>query len=164
MVIRSPWQRSEEVLKLKRFDMLLEEDVSSYKGELSDLISNAPALYRLMTKLLDDPALPRQISPLVIAAIAYFILPEDVIPEDKYGPRGYVDDLFLCAFVADQVMKETGSEDILIRNWDGKAPIVHLIKEILGREKELLGDKKEHIMEYIGYDQLGTLAKSDNID
>jgi uncharacterized membrane protein YkvA (DUF1232 family) len=87
-----------------------------------------------------------------------------VIPEDKYGPRGYVDDLFLCAFVADQVMRETGSEEILTRNWDGKVSIVPLIKDILGREKELLGDKKENIMQYIGYEQLGTLAKADNID
>jgi uncharacterized membrane protein YkvA (DUF1232 family) len=149
---------------LKRFDALLEEDVSGYKGELSDLISNAPALYRLMTRLLDDPALPKEMSQLVIAAIAYFILPEDVIPEDKYGPRGYVDDLFLCAFVADQVVRETGSEEILIRNWDGKVPIVPLVKDILEREKELLGDKKEDIMQYIGYEQLGTLAKADNID
>lgn len=163
-MFRFPWQRSEEVLELKRFDALLEEDVSGYKGELSDLISNAPALYRLMTRLLDDPALPREMSQLVIAAIAYFILPEDVIPEDKYGPRGYVDDLFLCAFVADQVMRETGSEEILTRNWDGKVSIVPLIRNILEREKELLGDKKENIMQYIGYEQLGTLAKADNID
>lgn len=149
---------------MKRFDMLLEEDISGYKGELSDLISNAPALYRLMTRLLDDPALPRHMSQLVIAAIAYFILPEDVIPEDKYGARGYVDDLFLCAFVADQVMKETGSGEILTRNWDGKVPVVPLIKDILKREKELLGDKKEDIMQYIGYEQLSPLAKTDNID
>jgi uncharacterized membrane protein YkvA (DUF1232 family) len=149
---------------LKRFDALLEEDVSSYKGELSDLISNAPALYRLMTRLLDDPALPKEMSQLVIAAIAYFILPEDVIPEDKYGPRGYVDDLFLCAFVADQIVRETGSEEILTRNWDGKVPIAPLVKDILEREKELLGDKKENIMQYIGYEQLGTLAKANNID
>lgn len=149
---------------MKRFDTLLEEDISSYKGELSDLISNAPALYRLMTRLLDDPALPREMSQLVIAAIAYFILPEDVIPEDKYGPRGYVDDLFLCAFVADRVMKRAGSEEILARNWDGKTPIIPLIKDILSREKELLGNQKGKIMDYIGYEQLGSLTNPNNID
>jgi uncharacterized membrane protein YkvA (DUF1232 family) len=117
-----------------------------------------------MTKLLDDPALPREMSQLVIAAIAYFILPEDVIPEDKYGPRGYVDDLFLCAFVADQVMKQAGLEEILVRNWDGKTPIIPLIKDILGREKELLGDQKGKIMDYIGYEQLGSLKSPSNID
>jgi uncharacterized membrane protein YkvA (DUF1232 family) len=139
---------------LKRFDDLLERDISDYKGEFKELIQQAPALYRLMTKLLDDRALPSRMSPLVIAAIAYFILPEDIIPEDKFGPVGYVDDIYLCAFVANEVMKAAGTQEILTRNWDGNTPVVALIREILEREQELIGDKKDRIMQYIGYDQL----------
>ncbi|VVB70611.1 Uncharacterised protein [uncultured archaeon] len=142
---------------MKRFDALLEKDISNYEGQFSQLIHQAPALYRMMTRLLDAQALPREVSPLVIAAIAYFILPEDIIPEDKFGPAGYVDDIYLFAFVANEVMQSAGSEDILARNWDGKIPIVPLIKEILEREKELIGDQKEHIMQYIGYDELEKL-------
>ena len=139
---------------MKRFDAMLEKDISGYEGEFSEIIRQAPALYRMMTKLLDDPALPRSISPLVIAAIAYFILPEDIIPEDKFGPVGYVDDIYLCAFVATEVISASGSPDILVRNWDGLRPVVELVKEILDREKELIGDKRERIMQYIGLDQL----------
>ncbi|MCK9442590.1 MAG: DUF1232 domain-containing protein, partial [Methanothrix sp.] len=102
---------------MKRFDAILEEDISGYDGEFSQLIAQAPALYKMMTRLLDDRALPRSMSPLVIAAIAYFILPEDIIPEEKYGPVGYVDDIYLCAFVANEVAKESASPDILARNW-----------------------------------------------
>ena len=134
---------------MKRFDSMLEDAVSGYEGKFSEIIYEAPAFYRLMVRLLDDPNLPRPPSQLVIAAIAYFILPSDAIPEDKYGPIGYIDDIFLCAFVADRVMKETGSEDILNRNWDGKMPVVPLVKKILDREKELIGDKKDLIMKYI---------------
>ncbi len=137
---------------MKRFDLLLEEDVSGYKGDFSELIHEAPALYRLMTRLLDDPALPEKLSPLVIAAIAYFIAPADIIPEEEVGPIGYVDDIFFCAFVADRVVKETGSEEILNRNWDGDKPVMPLIKEILSREKELIGDKKKQIFQFIGCD------------
>jgi uncharacterized membrane protein YkvA (DUF1232 family) len=139
---------------VKRFDAMLEKDISGYEGEFSELIRQAPALYRMMTKLLDDPALPRSISPLVIAAIAYFILPEDIIPEDKFGPVGYVDDIYLCAFVAHEVIAASGSPDILVRTWDGNIPVVELVAEILDREKELIGDKRERIMQYIGLDQL----------
>ncbi len=139
---------------MKRFDDLLERDISDYKGEFKELIQQAPALYRLMTKLLDDRALPSRMSPLVIAAIAYFILPEDVIPEDKFGPVGYVDDIYLCAFVANEVKKAAGTQEILTRNWDGNMPVVALVREILEREQELIGDKKDRIMQYIGYDQL----------
>jgi uncharacterized membrane protein YkvA (DUF1232 family) len=158
-----PIIRNGEVFNLKRFDAILEKDISGYDGEFSQLIAEAPALYKMMTRLLDDRALPRSMSPLVIAAIAYFILPEDIIPEEKYGPVGYVDDIYLCAFVANEVAKESGSPDILARNWDGKVPIAKLVKEILDREKELIGDKKDRIMQYIGYDQLGP-ATSDSID
>jgi uncharacterized membrane protein YkvA (DUF1232 family) len=138
---------------VKRFDKLLEEDISGYEGEFSDLISEAPAFFRLMTRLLDDPSLSERLSPLVIASIAYFILPSDVIPEDELGPKGYVDDIFLCAFVADKVMIAAGSEDILISNWDGKRPIVSLIEKILKCEKDLIGENKGLIMEFIGYEQ-----------
>jgi uncharacterized membrane protein YkvA (DUF1232 family) len=148
---------------LKRFDAILEQDIANYDGNFKDLIKQAPALYRLMTRLLDDSSLPRKMSQQVIAAIAYFILPGDVIPEDKYGPLGYVDDIYLCAFVANKVMVETGSEEILDRNWDGNTPVLPLISEILNREREMIGDKKESIMQYIGYDQLGT-AQSNNFD
>jgi uncharacterized membrane protein YkvA (DUF1232 family) len=139
---------------MKRFDVLLEEDVKGYEGENSELIHEAPAFYRLMTRLLDDASLPAGQSQLVIAAIAYFIMPTDVIPEEDLGPSGYMDDIFLCAMVASQVMKESGSKDILIRNWDGHRPVVALVEEILANEQELIGDKKESILQYIGYDQL----------
>ena len=72
---------------MKRFDSMLEKDISGYLGKFSRLIVHAPALYRMMTRLLDDRDLPRQMSPLVIAAIAYFILPEDIIPEEKVRCR-----------------------------------------------------------------------------
>ena len=148
---------------MKRFDSLLEKDISGYSGKFSQLIVHAPALYRLMTRLLDDRDLPKQMSPLVIAAIAYFILPEDIIPEERYGPAGYVDDIYLCAFVANEIMKQSGSVDILQRNWDGDVPADQIIKEILARERELIGEQKERIMQYIGYDQLG-VSPSDSID
>ena len=139
---------------MKRFDLMLEKDISGYEGEFSDLIHQAPAFYRLMTRLLDDKDLPRDISPHIIAAIAYFILPEDIIPEDKFGPVGYVDDIYLCAFVANEIIEASGSNDIISRNWDGNRPATELIKEILDREEELLGNKKERMMQYIGFDEI----------
>jgi len=139
---------------MKTFDQLLEEDIAIYEGRHDDLIYQAPALYRLLTRLLDDPLLPGRLRPLVTAAIAYFILPADIIPEDIHGPYGYVDDIFLCAFVADRVLREMGNEDILVNNWDGEAPIVPLLQDILAQETDLIGDQRERILGYIGYEYL----------
>jgi len=139
---------------MKTFDQLLEEDIAVYEGRHDDLIYQAPALYRLLTRLLDDPLLPGRLRPLVIAAIAYFILPSDIIPEDIHGPYGYVDDIFLCAFVAERVRRELRSEEILVSNWDGEAPLMPLVQDILAQEEDLIGDRRERILWYIGYEHL----------
>jgi uncharacterized membrane protein YkvA (DUF1232 family) len=139
---------------MKKFDLLLQEDIQAYEGRHDDLIYQAPALYRLLTRLLDDPLLPGRLRPLVLAAIAYFILPADIIPEDLYGPYGYVDDIFLVAFVADLVQRELGSQDILTANWDGEAPILDLLHDILAGEQDLIGGERERILNYIGYSHL----------
>lgn len=138
---------------MKSFDQLLEEDIAVYEGRHDDLIYQAPAFYRFLVSLLDDPLLPPKLRPLVLSAVAYFILPADVIPEDLHGPYGYVDDIFLCAFVADRIRKEIG-EQILVESWDGEAPLIELIEDILDHEAELIGEEKPKILSYIGHEQL----------
>ena len=146
---------------MNSFDKLLEKQISAYEGRHDDLIYQAPELYRLLTKMLDDPILPIRLRPMVISAIAYFILPNDIIPEELHGPYGYVDDIFLSAFVADLVRTELGSEEILTNNWNGEADILSLIEEILSKEEELIGDQKKRILGYIGYEYLIHCCKND---
>jgi len=144
---------------MKSFDELLLDDIRAYEGRHDDLIYQAPALYRLLTRLLDDPALPGRLRPLVLAAIAYFILPADIISEDLYGPYGYLDDIFLCAFVAEQVRRQTGSDRLLTENWDGEGPLLPFLHDILSQEQGLLGGKGEQILDYIGYRYLEDLKR-----
>jgi len=138
---------------MKHFDKLLEEDIAIYEGRHDDLIYQAPALYRLLVRLLDDPRLPYRLRSSVVAAIAYFILPADVIPEEIEGPYGYVDDIFLCALMADRLGKEMGNYNILLENWDGEAPLLPLIEDILSQEAVLIGEDRKKILNYIGYPQ-----------
>lgn len=115
---------------MKEFDELLAEDIAGYEGRHDDVIYQAPALYRLLCRFLDDPALPRRLRPLVLSAIAYFVLPADVIPEDIYGPEGYLDDIWLACHVAAIVRKEVGDDHIVHDNWDGEAEPAALIEEV----------------------------------
>ncbi len=139
---------------MNSFDQILEKGISAYEGRHDDLIYQAPEFYRLLIHMLDDPRLPGRLRSLVLAAVAYFILPNDIIPEDLYGPYGYIDDIFLSAFVADRIRQETGSDEILTNNWDGEDAIIPLIDDILSKEQELIKDQKDHILIYIGYKYL----------
>jgi uncharacterized membrane protein YkvA (DUF1232 family) len=139
---------------MKSFDELLEEDIADYEGRHNELIYQAPAFYRLLTRLLDDARLPKKLRPLVLAAIAYFILPVDIIPEELEGPYGYLDDIWLCAFVAERVRREVGGEEVLVENWDGEAPVVELVEELLAEEDLLGGEEREQVLEYIGLESM----------
>ena len=134
------------------FDKAIQAEVEGYDGEHAGLIMQAPALYRLLTRLLDDPNLPGRLRPLVILSIAYFILPNDIMPEDLAGAANYVDDIFLAAFISDQIWRELEIDTILTDNWDGNGDILDLIGAILAQETALIGDRRELILWYIGYE------------
>ena len=139
---------------MKRFDQLLQEDIAKYEGRHDQLIYQAPALYRLLCSLLDDKRLPGRLRPMVSSAIAYFILPADVIPESIQGPYGYVDDIWLCAWALDVVRKAVGNDDVLTENWDGEAPLLALVSDILAEEEKLIGTERKKILAYTGCDRL----------
>ncbi len=139
---------------MKDIDILLEEDTADYQGEYQDIIRQAPGFYRLMTNLLEEPALLGRFRPLVLAAIAYFVLPTEIYPEDLEGPMGYIDDIFLCALVADQIRRELRNEEILKENWEGSKPLLPLLQDILSQLGDQIGDKRELILWYIGYEYI----------
>ncbi len=139
---------------MKSYDDLLKADIGKYEGRHDDLIHQAPSLYRLLVALLDDPRLPDRLRPLVSCAIAYFILPGDVMPESIYGPDGYVDDIWLTAMVADTVRRHIGNDAILTENWDGESDVLDLVNEVVANEKELVGDQGGRILSYCGCDQI----------
>jgi len=139
---------------MKEVDELLEENIAGYEGRYDDLIPQVPAVFRLMTRLLEDPRLPGKMRPLVVSVIAYFALSTDIMPEDLQGPLGYVDDLFYAAFIADRIRRQVGTDEVLTSNWEGNTGILSLVRHILEQEKALIGDKRDLVLWYIGYEYL----------
>jgi uncharacterized membrane protein YkvA (DUF1232 family) len=139
---------------MKDYEEYLTETLSGYQEERQELVAQAPAFFRLLSNILDDPNLPGRLRPLVLAGIAYFALATDIIPEDLVGPNGLIDDIFLAAFICARIRQALGSAEILTENWDGTGDVLALIANILERETELVGDQRELILWYIGYEHL----------
>jgi hypothetical protein len=57
------------------------------------------------------------------------------------------------------VREAVGTDDILLDNWDGEAPLVPLIQDILAHEADLIGDQRQRILGYIGYEYLVDVEK-----
>jgi hypothetical protein len=56
----------------------------------------------------------------------------------------------LCAYVADVVHRELDDDAILVENWEGEAPLLPLICEVLDKELDLIGDGRDQILRYTG--------------
>jgi len=132
----------------------LKSDIETYEGRHDDFIYMTPFWYRLLTNLLDDSRLPYRLKPLVSCAIAYFIIPADVISEEIYGPYGYIDDIYFCAFIGKQILIRTKDPNLLVENWEGEGDILEFIDETLEKEEELIGSNKKLILNYTGCSEL----------
>ena len=129
------------------YDTLI-ENLETYTGEYESFIDYGPVLFKLLCNLLnrdvdDSLRLP------ICGAIAYYVTPEDVIPENIYGPYGYVDDIYLSSYVIRMVAEKHGYD--FIQESSPVDNIEEIINECEGKSLELLNDDEiESIIRYIG--------------
>jgi uncharacterized membrane protein YkvA (DUF1232 family) len=96
----------------------------------ADYLMLAPDLFHLLCRLAADPRVPLSSKAKLLAGIAYFIAPTDVVPELLLGPAGYIDDVALSAYLLNELVQVTG-EDVLADHWAGDADLLEVIRNIL---------------------------------
>jgi len=131
------------------YDILV-ENTRDYKGEFEDVIHEAPEIYDLLCCLLDSKNITKDERNRLSAAIAYFILPRDIFPEETFGTKGYLDDVYLCLYVLREIEREHELEELL-EHWKGN---VNVLKRLLDKDFKRLDEKYGYILHdvlsYIG--------------
>ncbi len=131
------------------FHDVIAESIKGYKGEYAEIIRLTPALFKLFTNLLEDPMVPNDSKPIINATIAYFAAPFDALPEEIYGPVGYLDDLYLSVWALKQLEERLGYA-ILENNWEGSEELSTVMDAIYKKTKDIVGDMEKDILEYVG--------------
>ena len=85
----------------------------------------------------------------ISAAIAYYVVPMDVIPEQIYGPYGYIDDIYITVYVLRKIAHEFGYE-FLQELWNSEEVVETIIQLCFKDSAEILEDKVEGILTYVG--------------
>jgi uncharacterized membrane protein YkvA (DUF1232 family) len=81
------------------------------------LLRELPNLFKLVFRLVRDPAVSR-FDKLLFAGVAlYMITPLDLVP-DLLGPIGFVDDFYLLGMALARLVTSAGPERLLT-HWDG---------------------------------------------
>ncbi|OHD56564.1 MAG: hypothetical protein A2Y33_11915 [Spirochaetes bacterium GWF1_51_8] len=84
-----------------------------------EFLRHLPDFYLLLADLLNMIQLDREDRAYVCGALAYLVAPADWIPEAIHGAAGYIDDLFIAAYVIDRLASKYGVEPIK-GLWEGE--------------------------------------------
>lgn len=123
---------------MRDYAQVVRENVGEYRGWFYNAVRWAPIFAATLMTLSQDPRLEARHRTWVNAAIAYFVMPDDAMPEEEYGPYGYLDDNLVSAYVIDRVARDVGWR-VIEEAWSGEVAARDVARETLSREHELLG-------------------------
>jgi len=136
-------------MDFRHFYDVLRENINSYRGEYESIVDYAPDLFRLLADVLGGDEIRAGERLKVCAAMGYLVAPYDVIPEEIYGPHGYIDDVYLCAVVVDELAGRLGYS-YLEEYWMGDEDLESVIRECISRASEILGEQTSEVLSYAG--------------
>lgn len=134
----------------REFYNTLKENLDSYNGEYASFIDYGPELFKLSCDILKDDKIGKDLRLEISAAIAYYVVPLDVIPETIYGPYGYIDDIYITVHVLKKIEEKFGYE-LLDKYWDFEEELKYILEETLTKCEEITENKQiDEIFKYIG--------------
>lgn len=97
-----------------------------------------PDVFILVLRLTFDKDVPKDSRMLLGSALAYFVLPIDLLPEAFVGAAGYMDDMILALMVLSQAFGDE-LEPYAAKHWSGSRSIRKTLRDILSAAHSLLG-------------------------
>ena len=97
-----------------------------------------PDVFILMVRLTLDREVPASARAMIGGALAYFILPMDLLPEAVIGAGGYLDDLVLASAVLAQTFSGE-LEPYARKHWSGREDLRQVLADVAEAAQGLLG-------------------------
>ena len=118
----------------------VESKTGKLPGDAVRMLLLVPDVFILLVRLTLDKSVPGATRTMIGGALAYFILPFDLLPEAILGPVGYLDDLVLAAAVLSQAFGGE-LEPYARKHWSGDEDLRIVLRDITLTAHKLLGDK-----------------------
>ena len=107
-------------------------------GKTAEFLLLVPDVFILLWRLTTDSRVNGKDKILLGSAVAYYVMPFDLIPEAIVGPIGYLDDLVLGVFVLNKVLGSV-DESVVREHWSGSEDILESIQRVLNAAESLVG-------------------------
>jgi len=133
----------------RQYASALREDVAHYVGPHAEIILLMPHLFDMLSNLLDDGRVSKEAREKICQAMAYFITPFDILPEEIYGVEGYIDQCYVTLFVLKE-LQALLPDFVLDEAWEGEGTFKEIIALLPGLEKEMFPENIQKIRRYLG--------------
>lgn len=139
--------------KYRGYYEFLKEEINRFRGDFDDFILYMPEFFRLLSNLLNED-IDQQDRRYINCALAYFVVPSDVIPEEIYGPFGYIDDIFLCCYVLNMLQEKYGFS-YLESCWECDEPLETVLDYSLKESSDIIEEKglRDDILAFVGLEE-----------
>lgn len=124
----------------------LKTTIDLYEGKYKELVKYCPPFFRLLCEIVNDKLTDWNTKLMIDAALAYFVLPEDIIPDHK--EQGYVDDLFIVCHVLKEI--KSISPKVIEDNWQGEEKILPLIDSLYEKSGAVVAEYSLEILRKVG--------------
>jgi uncharacterized membrane protein YkvA (DUF1232 family) len=99
-----------------------------------------PDVFILLVRLALDPEVPKQARALIAGALAYFVLPVDLLPEALLGAGGFLEDLVLASSVLSHAFGGE-LEPYAKKHWSGSHELQHVLQRVTAGAHRFLETK-----------------------
>ncbi|HKJ66935.1 MAG TPA: YkvA family protein [bacterium] len=110
------------------------------------LVKVAPAVLHLLISLVNHEEISDRTKRIVGGAVAYFIVPIDLIPEGVVGPVGYVDDVLVGLVLIDRLLNGDDEQEkaIIADLWRGTEEELNALRALVQ-----IADVIRHLEKYL---------------
>ena len=123
--------------------------VHDYEGSRARAVRLVPDVFTFFARLMIDERLPRSARGTVTSVLAYFVLPDDVLPEADLGPLGLLDDLYAASYAYRQLRRELPAE-LLIDAWTGDGNLDEAMSLAYSETRAELGKRTRDVLRMAG--------------
>ncbi|HEY4641986.1 MAG TPA: DUF1232 domain-containing protein [Thermoanaerobaculia bacterium] len=107
-------------------------------GKTAGFLLLVPDVFILLWRLTTDARVNGKDKVLLGSAVAYYVMPFDLLPEALLGPAGYLDDLVFGVYVLNKILGNVDAS-ILREHWSGSEDVLDSIQKVLNAAESLVG-------------------------
>jgi len=107
-------------------------------GKTAEFLLLVPDVFILLWRLTTDSRVSGKDKILLGSAVAYYVMPFDLIPEAIVGPIGYLDDLVFGVYVLNKILGNVDAS-VVREHWSGSEDVLDSIQRVLNAAESLIG-------------------------